>query len=66
MEKINREEFKVKIYAIEFAKYLLNRKITTYRGFNNKPEERVSPDSQLLLGELNKNGEDVYDEFLKQ
>jgi hypothetical protein len=58
-------EPKVEEIAIEFAKYLFSSKITKYKSIS-KLEKYIPPEFNLMKGELIKNGNNVFKEFLKQ
>ena len=52
--------------AIEFAKKLMETKITSLRGMNDEPEVRNSPDYALMKGELIINGDKLFDKFIEE
>ena len=52
--------------AIEFAKKLMETKITALRGMNDEPEVRNSPDYTLMKGELIINGDKLFDKFIEE
>lgn len=52
--------------AIEFAKKLMETKITALRGINDEPEVRNSPDYALMKGELIINGDKLFEQFIEE
>ena len=52
--------------AIEFAKKLMETKITALRGMNDVPEVRNSPDYALMKGELMLNGDKLFEQFIEE
>lgn len=64
-EQDKKKVYEIKLMAIEFAKYILNQKITK-RTSMNESEEYWPSEFQLMLGELLKNGDDVFSEFIKK
>jgi hypothetical protein len=56
----------VKKIAIEFAKKLMETKITMLRGMSDKSEIRNSPDYALIKGELIINGDKLFEQFIEE
>jgi hypothetical protein len=56
--------------ALEFARHLASKKITSFRkgkmGEEIEGIERTSPDYQLLLGDLAKRGDELFGTFIKE
>ena len=52
--------------AIEFAKKLMETKITALMGMNDESEIRNSPDYALMKGELMFNGDKLFEQFIEE